>query len=708
MSRRTPSLFHRITLLVHILIAVFVLALVWMSFRQSRVLRDDIALRNEMVAHTISDQVSYLISKPLGEITSLATTINKDHISSTTVQPQLDAILSSNPICEQVFFLDEQQRVKAVSPASPDVLDLDFSSQPFVQQTIRTKKITLSDAFFSPTTSHLVMTVCAPLDKGMLVADINLEPLSRMLHPTDRPTDTVIVIMDRRGKVLAHTDPRVYHLSSNYKNLRVVSQAIKGNTSVNEEKLDGASGLATVVTVKSAGWLVMVFQSYEMTLSILRREALFAVILILSVYALTYIGMRTIIIRILRPIESLTEQTRKFARGESIDDIDGTYLELQGLSQDFSIMAKEVRRRVEMLRQSETRFKALFDESSEACLLADVTGHILMVNNAAEALVEQQDMVNSSLLDYLDLQDDQVRYTQFLENPKARRILLQGIWRPNKSSQTYIEVGLAKIEINDKQCLFATIRDITERRLREEHQAQLSKMESVGRLAGAVAHDFNNLITGISGLVELTKMNLEEQGIYEADLDEVLQLTRDASDLTRQLLTFSRKQPVEETAIELNSHLYNSVQLMKRLVGRQIAVEFIPHMCSLTVKANRGHLEQIIMNLMVNARDAMPNGGNITISLNKVEINLFTPAGSGLKPGFYAQLMVSDTGCGIDEEIKAHIFEPFFTTKDEDHGTGLGLSTVYGIVKQNDGWIEVTSTVGVGTSFHIYLPLAQS
>ena len=250
--------------------------------------------------------------------------------------------------------------------------------------------------------------------------------------------------------------------------------------------------------------------------------------------------------------------------------------------------------------------------------------------------------------------------------------------------------------------------DVTERRTLEKQYQQAQKMEAVGRLAGGVAHDFNNLLSVILGWTEMALTDLSADHPVRESLEEVIKAGEGAASLTKQLLAFSRQQVVETTLFNPNDLVVAMDKMLQRLIGEDVELVTRTDPSLGRVKMDRGQLDQVLMNLVVNARDAMPTGGKLTIeTMNVVLDNAYPLQSADLTPGKYVMLAVSDTGTGMSEEVKAKIFEPFFTTKERDKGTGLGLATSYGIVKQAGGHIAVYSEPGIGTTFKVYLPLRR-
>jgi two-component system, cell cycle sensor histidine kinase and response regulator CckA len=269
-----------------------------------------------------------------------------------------------------------------------------------------------------------------------------------------------------------------------------------------------------------------------------------------------------------------------------------------------------------------------------------------------------------------------------------------------------LEVTGRSHTIGGRLARITALRDMTERRALEDQFRQAQKMEAVGRLAGGVAHDFNNLLTVILSYTDMLIEGVSPKDPRAEDLDQIRKAALAAGSLTRQLLAFSRQQVIAPRLIDLNDVVASTKKMLGRLIGEDIEVETTLASGSLTLMIDPGQLEQVIMNLAVNARDAMPTGGRLTLETASVVLDAeYARDHWPATPGLFAMLAVNDTGCGMDELTRSRIFEPFFTTKAVGQGTGLGLATVYGIVKQSNGFIWVSSEVGEGTSFKIYLPL---
>jgi PAS domain S-box-containing protein len=277
--------------------------------------------------------------------------------------------------------------------------------------------------------------------------------------------------------------------------------------------------------------------------------------------------------------------------------------------------------------------------------------------------------------------------------------------KDGRSVAVRLNVHAVRGSAGEIECFEGLAEDVTEQRSLEAQFRQAQRLEAVGRLAGGVAHDFNNILTAISGYSELLLADLSADDPKREDVTEIRAAARRAAALTRQLLAFGRKQVLEVKVLDLNAVVQTLERMLRRLMGEDVRLELALSEGLGAVQADPAQLEQVIMNLAVNARDAMPAGGHLTIETANVVLDeLYARTHQGAKPGQYVMLALSDTGIGMDRETQSHIFEPFFTTKDPSKGTGLGLATVYGIVKQSGGNIWVYSEPERGATFRLYLP----
>jgi PAS domain S-box-containing protein len=281
---------------------------------------------------------------------------------------------------------------------------------------------------------------------------------------------------------------------------------------------------------------------------------------------------------------------------------------------------------------------------------------------------------------------------------------------PGERGQTHREVTSSPVR-DARGSIIAGIeivRDITERKKLETQLLHAQKLEAVGQLAGGVAHDFNNILTAIIGYGDILRMKLEEDDPLQSDVNRILNSAERAARLTQSLLAFSRRQVIRTKPVRLNEIVLRMKDLLLRLIGEDVELNAELASEDLTVLADTGQMEQVLMNLAANARDAMPQGGRLTIRTERRVVGEEFKRTYGFgKPGLYAVISVVDTGTGMDEHTIASVFEPFFTTKEVGRGTGLGLSTVYGVVKQHNGYITVESSVGKGTAFNLYLPVVE-
>ncbi|HVR11739.1 MAG TPA: response regulator [Thermoanaerobaculia bacterium] len=365
------------------------------------------------------------------------------------------------------------------------------------------------------------------------------------------------------------------------------------------------------------------------------------------------------------------------------------------------------------LAASEERYRALMEQANDAILVLDMEQRILEANGAALRLLgrPRHDLVGCHVEDFMapeEMEDAQQR-REVLTRDNSVQVRLRRLVHAG-GVRVPVEVSASVVHIGDAATILVILHDITERRRLEAQFQQAQRMESIGRLAGGVAHDFNNLLTLILGYGNMVLQSVADRPEVCRQVEAMIRAGESAASLTRQLLAFSRRQVLVSTVIDVNVLVRQLEQMLRRLIGEDIALvtDLEPRLG--LIRADSGQIEQVLMNLAVNARDAMPGGGRLTLSTRNGSPTQETPSpapASGPAPpaaATHVLLRVADTGCGIDGAVMPHLFEPFFTTKEEGKGTGLGLATVYGIVHQSGGQVEVQSRPGEGATFSVYLP----
>jgi two-component system cell cycle sensor histidine kinase/response regulator CckA len=374
------------------------------------------------------------------------------------------------------------------------------------------------------------------------------------------------------------------------------------------------------------------------------------------------------------------------------------------------------KRTEEKLRESEEKHRRIIEVLSDAILLR-ANDIIIYANSAALKLFRvnhPEELIGKRYLDLIHPDDRAIsaeRVKEIIEEDRPASLREHRIMALDGQIMQ-VESSGAPFKYRGETQVFGVYRDITERKRAEEEKAKLQdqllqsqKMESIGRLAGGVAHDFNNMLGVILGHTEMAMEQVDPAQPLHADLTEIRKAAERSSNLTRQLLAFARKQTVSPRVLDLNETVAGMLNMLQRLIGEDIQLAWLPGVNLWPIKMDPSQIDQILANLSVNARDAIAGVGKVTIETENIGFEkAYCADHAGFVPGEYVLLAVSDGGCGMDQEILDKLFEPFFTTKETGKGTGLGLATVYGIVKQNNGFIAVYSEPDRGTTFKIYLP----
>jgi PAS domain S-box-containing protein len=501
--------------------------------------------------------------------------------------------------------------------------------------------------------------------------------------------------------------------------------APKPGAGVEYRDASGTDHLAGAAAVPETPWFVLV--------EVPRRAATAAasefVVQMLIIAALFIVGAALaswyLIRRSMRPLDEVAAAAADLANGDYARRVQVTsHDEIGRLGESFNVMAAkvegaaiEIASRAKALQsanhdlnESELRYRGLFEHLPDG-ILVHRDSQIVFANPASLRLLgvtSTSEVVGRSVLDLVSAADRAV------VAGRLERITRDGIALPSAEmklrradkKQVVIEATSMPLMIDGVRAVQTIMHDVTERRLLEEQLRQSQKMDAVGRLAGGIAHDFNNLLTVIGAHAEFALSGSESLEAMRADVEEIRRATDSAARLTRQLLTFSRKQVLTPSHIDLNEALAGTLGMLKRLIGDDVEVVTVARENLAGIWADPGQIEQVLLNLAVNARDAMPDGGVLRFETANVTIGEGYDGASGsvIPAGAYVMLAVQDTGVGMSEEVRTRVFEPFFTTKQPGRGTGLGLSTVYGIVRQSHGHIWVYSEIGRGTTFKVYFP----
>jgi len=421
------------------------------------------------------------------------------------------------------------------------------------------------------------------------------------------------------------------------------------------------------------------------------------------------------------------ESFKKRERNHKVFNVtckDGTektvgFMAVQLEAGEYSVLCEditELKLAEEALQESEERHRTAIENSPDGVAIVQ-GGQLLFVNQRFAEIFgygRPEEIVGKPLSTVLDADDlkqmEEVNYEKQKDGPVTLRHEFKGIRKGGEP--ILIEVSATRITYRGEAASLVYLRDITERKRKEqeitslqEQLRQSQKMEAIGLLAGGIAHDFGNLLAVVQGYSELSLLKLPPEAPVRENIEEVVKAGKRAMDLIRRLLAFSRRQIFQTSVLDLNTIVRDLEKMLRRIIGEDIELVTLLADDPGKIEADRGQIEQILLNLAVNARDAMPSGGKLTIETTNIELDkTYARSHAAVKPGRYVMVSVSDTGVGMTPEVRERVFEPFFTTKEIGKGTGLGLSTVYGIVKQSGGNIWVYSEPGYGTTFKIYLP----
>ena len=676
------------------------------------------AERSAQLAQAVAGEVGRILQAQVIHLTEVSIEAERHpEASAAWLEETLDVHVAANPMLRALLLTDRRGRVIHERPADPDLHGTDLSRQPWLEEAWSTGAPTWSAATISPT-GRPVVTLVVPGARWAVVGYLDLAALSDIVDRIRGGPVGGATVLDRDGAILADRDVALVRQHASLRELPLVKRALYGEEGTEVISLRGEDRLASVATVPSTRWVVLVAEPVQAAFAKLERSRLLLLLVLAGGLAAAGLTSALLSRRILRPVRALGARVRALAAGEPLPAAGPAgairFRELEQLTAGFEAMAQAVRGRQEALERSEANLRHIVETPLVGVLRTDLASEILFAN---EAMARILGVPSAAALAGR-------RMVDFYVDPEQRRQVVEDVLASGQSVNREVElrtpagerrVGLLNVT-QEGDALVSLVADITalkqsaaERERLEQQLERAQRIEAVGRLAGGVAHDLNNVLTAIIGYAHMLAEALPPEHEERESVDGILEAAGRATGMTRSLLTFSRKQPLQPRPVDLRDLVRGAAALLRRLLGED--VEFVLDLPQepLVAVVDPARLEQVLVNLGTNARDAMPGGGRLTVAAAHVELQAGDAARHGLGgAGAFVRLTVSDEGQGMTEEVQRQAFEPFFTTKGQGKGTGLGLSIVHGVVRQHGGAVALRSAPDQGTTFVIHLPASQA
>ena len=679
-------------------------------------LEREVRSKNMALATSLASEVEIFLQEPLSLMQQMRDVLGTPELlAEGAANSYLASVVSSYPFFEMVQHLDATGRVIHIAPLLEDYLGNDMSAQPYYRATLEEGTPYWSTTFISMRSGSPTLTISMQSTSGtMLVGYLNLNTLSEKVRKFGNQHQAAVIV-DRRGTVVAETYIGRVRQQFNLGFLEPVRQGLAGKEGTFIYLENGEEVMASVVRVDMTGWLI-IFQQHRMDafapVENVKRTYLVGILLTLlfAIFIAVYIAKTT-----LRPFASLLTNVQRIGMGDySTPSIHTGFEETMALDEQFRVMADAIKKREDSLRYSERRYRDLVESIPLGVQENDLHGIITYTNSAYEKIFEcrpgaalgtpiwatepteqRQKELKEYIRHLVTDRPDPTPYISTARTYEGRIIDIQVDWQ-----YRYDEHGgfIGFISV---------ITDTTARKRLENELRQAQKMEAIGTLAGGIAHDFNNILAAILGYSELVAEKLPPGSREFENQKQVIRGCDRARDLIQHLLIFSRKQEHIKEPVHVAEVVSEAMRLLRATLPTTITFDLDIDMQADWIEADATQIHQVMLNLATNANHAMEKeGGILRVSLSNVTVTETDddPPFTELAPGKYVELIVEDTGEGIDPEVMQRIFDPFFTTKETGKGTGMGLAVVHGIVSGHGGVINAATRQGGGTEFRMYFP----
>jgi PAS domain S-box-containing protein len=678
---------------------------------------EDIAMSQESFAEYLAGDINSRIEEAIRELEEMASSLHQ--IASTDKTPMdeiITAINSSNHFFNYFFVMDKHGKWLSY-PSHPELVGkrIPAENMSWVNKTFESDKTIFLDVFESRLET-LVSGFSTPIKdkksksnvllRGVFVISEN-NVLVKLIKNVQSIKGFQAFLISSHGCLVAHSNKELnYKEFDSYSMMgyEPVLNALKGQSGITRYEYEDKQWLAAFYPIQATNWGLVVQQPIENIMWEAKKEARFIIFLIIGCFCIGLLIAAVIVQKAFKPLFKLV----KDIQAGSIDIISGYPKdEIGQLAFQYSKLYKDLYESNKNIHKSEVKFRTLFNNASDAIYIHDFDGNIIEANNKATEYsgYERDELLKMKVTDIDTAESANLAQSRIEKIIHDKELVFEVLHRAKTGDLIPVEISSRTIEYGDQEAILSVVRDLTERKKIEEQLLHSQKMESVGRLAGGVAHDFNNMLGIILGNTEMILQDLDAINPSIPKLHEIQKAADRSAKLTHQLLAFARKQTISPIVVNPNEIIEGMLKLLRRLIGENIDFAWLPGKSIWTITIDPTQIDQILANLCVNARDAIEDIGKVTIETANISFDSnYCSEHSGFAPGDYVLIALSDNGCGMDKETISNLFEPFFTTKGIGEGTGLGLATVYGIVKQNNGFINVYSEPGKGTTFKVYLP----